>query len=151
MSQSRAEGCGIEIMVYEKYGTIKYEVGDWVYVLSDGWNDSGNKEYKRENPSAMEGDVLKIMKFVPQSDGDKFRCAVCDEGQVIYIDKYKEQFRPATEKEIKSRRKTIMVGVYPVVFNRGIDKIETINISVGCVTVGKSLFYEIGREANWLP
>lgn len=138
-------------MVYKEDGTIKYEVGDWIYVLEDGFNDSGNKEYKSTNPAAKKDDVLRIVKFVPQSSNNILNCAVGDMGQVVYIDQYKKKFRPATEDEIKNYKKPIMLGVYPVVFKREFGKIETESISVGCITVSKDKFYEVGREAGWLP
>lgn len=74
-----------------------YKVGDWVYTLIRGGNDTEHKEHKVSYNT--KGTVIQIDHFSKQSRGN-YKVAVSKEGHVIYIESYSRYFRKATQEEI---------------------------------------------------
>ncbi|WP_448506063.1 hypothetical protein [Immundisolibacter sp.] len=81
----------------------KFKVGDWIYVLDSGFNDTGNIKYSK---SVYKGDIFRIAEFGKQTwdydyDDDKYSVAIGNDGEVVYTGKYPDQFRLATKDEIE--------------------------------------------------
>lgn len=83
---------------WEEIKEPTFKVGDWLYCLDDGWNDTGHKKYSK---LTRKGDVFRIKEFDKCTLGD-WNVAVSDDGRVTYTHKYPDKFRLATTKEIEN-------------------------------------------------
>lgn len=88
--------------IYEE----EYKIGDYIYVLENGWNDSEHKEFKKY---AEKGDVIKISSFGQMTGEEHYKVALSDQGHVVYIEKYSSRFRKATPEEIKNAERNALI------------------------------------------
>ena len=122
-------------MKYEN-NKIVYEVGDWVYI--------------RRGAVGCQGADGKVGVVV--NDKNTNGMHISDDGINVNIKggvwRIDGDFRPATQEEIDKAIKAIedapiMIGSYEVRFFGNY-------IGVGCQTIDKEKFIEIGKKANWI-
>lgn len=107
--------------VYEE----DYRVGDYLYCISNGANDSSHpKRYGTYNT----GDVVKIKEFTKASNND-FKVAITTKGRVLRTEQFPNYFRKATEEEIE-KYNTIKIANYIMV-----DSDKT--VTFGCRSFSK--------------
>ena len=87
----------------------EYKVGDYIYVLQDGGNNTHHPMYKA---AAHVDDVIRV-DLIDAYNGDtksNFKVAISDEGHVLYIDQYPNYFRKATQQEIDKHNGVQILG-----------------------------------------
>jgi len=87
----------------------EYKVGDYIYVLGDGGNNTNHPMYKA---AAHVGDVIRVDLIGAPNGNTKsnFKVAISDEGHVLYIDQYPNYFRKATQQEIDKHNGVQILG-----------------------------------------
>jgi hypothetical protein len=73
-----------------------FKVGDWIKVLDKSSNDTMHTEFKK---CANKDDILQIHHLSKCSHSD-YKVAVTEQGHVLYIEEYPQDFCKATLKEI---------------------------------------------------
>jgi hypothetical protein len=75
-------------------------IGDWIYTIAPGGNDSSHKEFKKYYEGI--GELIQIDHF-SRSSYEDYNVAVSKEGHVLYIEQYPQYFRKATKEEVESK------------------------------------------------
>lgn len=132
-SFNRLKEAGVLDLWFDPVYKDKFKVGDWIYCVDEGGNNTQHKEYK---VCYEPGDVIQIDHFGISSHSRQ-QVAISKLGHVLYIEQFKEKFRLATPEEIKNSK-------YPnITINGYKGEFFDDYVKFGCAKIDKDLFIDL--------